>query len=219
MLADGPASTTVSVTVTDDDLASDTDSIVVTVANVAPQVAYTSSPATADEGQTKTYQFSVTDPGVDTYAASAGFPDCGTGGSLVALSFSVSGNSGSQTGQFQCSFADGPASPDVRIRFTDSDTDAGNIASQSVTVANVAPQVAYTSSPATADEGQTKTYQFSVTDPGVDTYAASAGFPDCGTGGSLVALSFSVSGNSGSQTGQFQCSFADGTGSADVRSR
>ncbi len=61
---DGPASSTVSVTVSDSDGASDSDSIVVAIANVKPSIAL-SGDATADEGTTHTYSFTVTDPGQD----------------------------------------------------------------------------------------------------------------------------------------------------------
>ena len=208
---DGPADTHVTIAFTDSngDTGNTADQAV-HVSNVAPSVSYTASPATADEGQTKTYSFSVTDPGADNYGVSTGKPDCGTGGSLVGGSYAISGNSGTQTGSFQCSFPDGPADTHVTISFTDSDTDTGNTADQAVHVSNVAPSVSYTASPATADEGQTKTYSFSVTDPGADTYAVSTGKPDCGTGGSLVGGSYAISGNSGTQTGSFQCNFPDG---------
>ncbi|MBF4766142.1 hypothetical protein ISU07_23670, partial [Nocardioides islandensis] len=59
---DGPASSTVSVTADDHDSANNigSDSIVVTVANVAP-VVHLSGPSAADEGSTKTYTYTVTD--------------------------------------------------------------------------------------------------------------------------------------------------------------
>src|SRR5205823_6588421 len=79
-----------------------------------------------------------------------------------------------QTGNFQCSFPDGPASPHVTISFTDSDTATGNTADQLVSVANVAPTVTFTSAPASANEGQTKTYTYSISDPGVDTITSVA---------------------------------------------
>ena len=50
-------------------------------------------PATADEGDTKTYSFTVTDPGADTFTVDSGFPDCDAGatnnGSYVAGSLAV----------------------------------------------------------------------------------------------------------------------------------
>src|SRR5204863_201554 len=76
--ADGPNDFTVHVTVTDKDLGSDTKTFAVHVNNVAPTVTYTSAPATADEGQTKTYNYSVSDPGVlDTFSVDDGYPTCG----------------------------------------------------------------------------------------------------------------------------------------------
>ncbi len=90
-----------------------------------------SGPATADEGDTKTYDYTVTDPGTDTYTKSI---SCGAEGDFVA---------GSDDGSsFQCSFPDGPASSTVSFSATDSDgatdTDNQNV---TVTVANVAPTV------------------------------------------------------------------------------
>jgi len=142
---DGPDdSQTVTITANDGNGGVTTTTFSLTVNNVAPQVAYVSPVTTVDEGQTKTYNFTVNDPGDDTYALASGFPDCGTGGSLVGGSFSVSGNSGSQTGKFDCKFPDGPATTDVRVRFTDSDGASGT-ASVTVTVSNVAPSVTITS--------------------------------------------------------------------------
>jgi hypothetical protein len=138
--SDGPESGTIDVSVNDGDGGSDSDSHAITVNNVEPQVSYTSAPASPNEGETKTYQFTVNDPGDDTYSVASGYPACGTGGDLVSGSFSVTGNTGGQTGSFQCRFPDGPANPMVSVRFTDSDGDGGT-ANQSVTVANVAPQI------------------------------------------------------------------------------
>src|SRR5207237_282513 len=112
------------------------------VNNVAPTVSYTSSPASADEGSSKTYSFPVIDPGDDTHAASTGHADCGSGGSLVGGSDSVSRNPAAQAGSFQCACPDGPATSHVALRFTDSDRGTGNMADQQVDVANVAPSIA-----------------------------------------------------------------------------
>ena len=155
----------------------------VNVSNVAPQVALTSAPASADEGQTKTYNYSVNDPGADTYSVDAGSPSCGTGGSLVAASDSISGSSGSQTGTFQCSFPDGPASPTVSISITDSDGATGS-ASQAVTVNNVAPIIgalSLTGNTGTAClSGNTVNLQFSFSDQAGsnDTYTGSINWGD-----------------------------------------
>jgi hypothetical protein len=190
-----------------DGAGSNTDSVAVTVSNVTPTVILT-GPAAADEGQTKSYSYTVTDPGQDTFAAAAGFPACGTGGDLVGGSHSTTTSGGS----FQCKFPDGPASPSVEIKVTDSDGAASNVSLVSVTVSNVAPTINLTG-PATADEGQTKTYAYTVTDPGQDTFAAAAGFPSCGTGGDLVTGSHATTASGGS----FQCSFPDGPANPSVQ--
>jgi hypothetical protein len=104
--------------------------------NVAPAIAWTANPASADEGQTKTYSFSITDSDSSSWDFASGYPDCGSGGSLVSDSASI--DDVAMTGTFQCSFPDGPASPTVSIQVTDG-TDVSNVLSQAVEVANVAP--------------------------------------------------------------------------------
>jgi hypothetical protein len=139
--------------------------VIVNVAtNVAPSVAFTTAPTTANEGDTKTYNFSITDSDTgQTFTFASGFPDCGTGGTLGSSSI----NSASKTGTFQCSFPDGPANPTVRVQVQDSfSTPANsNIATVNVVVSNVAPQVVL-SGDTSANEGDTKTYTYTVTDLG-----------------------------------------------------
>ena len=130
----GPATSTVSVAVSDGASSSNVLAQAVSVANVAPTVGFTSPPTTAYEGETKTFAFAVSDPGnADTYAPAAGFPSCGTGGTLVSGSLTVTGDHGSQTGSFACSFPS-PASTTVSIAFTDSDGATGATATAPVTV-------------------------------------------------------------------------------------
>src|SRR4029078_10927937 len=117
------------------------------------------------------------------------------GGLLVAGSASITGN----TGVFQCKFTHGPASPTVRVQVNDGDpsSNLSNVVTVAVAVANVAPTVSL-SGPATADEGDTKTYNFGVTDPGQDKFVLVGGFPDCGTGGAFVAGSLTTTASGGS---------------------
>ena len=182
-----------------------------TVSNVAPTVTLTGS-ATADEGQTKTYSFTVTDPGQDTFAVEAGFPDCDAGatnnGSYVAGSLAVNTSGGS----FHCSFADGPSSANVKIQVRDSDG-ASDTASQSVqivAVANVAPTV---SAPAnqTANEGASTSLNLgSFTDPGPDSpWAVDV---DWGDGSPHVAFSMTLTGT----LGTLNHTFADGPATRTV---
>ena len=174
LFPDGPTSSTVSVQVKDsDNVLSNTASQSVSVLNVAPTVDLT-GPATTDEGQTKTYDFTVSDPGIDTFGVTVGFPDCGTGGSLVvgSLATTAAGDS------FDCLFPDGPASPTVRLRVTDSDDATSNIDTITVTVSNVAPTVDAGAATGTVAEGSTFTRSGSFTDPGADTWTATVNYGD-----------------------------------------
>src|SRR4051812_18292103 len=205
---DGPASSTVSIVVTDSDgAASSAATAIVAVANVAPTVVL-SGALSANEGDTKTYSYTVTDPGVDTFSVAAGSPGCAVNGVLVAGSVTTSAAGGS----FQCRFPDGPASSTVSIVVTDSDGAASSAATAIVAIANVAPAVTLTSAPTAANEGEVKTFAFSVSDPGVDTFSVAAGSPGCGVNGVLVAGSVTTSAAGGS----FQCRFPDGPASSTV---
>ena len=174
-----------------------------TTANAAPSVAFTTAPATANEGEVKTFNFSITDTDAgQMFTFIGGFPECGTGGTLVSSSI----DSPAKTGMFQCSFADGNSSSTVQVQVRDSfSTPANsNIASVTVSVANIAPTVSL-SGPTSANEGETKSYTFAWSDPGQDTVTV-IGSPSCGTGGALVAGSLIT--NTGG--GSFQCRFPDG---------
>jgi hypothetical protein len=174
----------------------------VNVGNTAPFIAFTTAPTNANEGETKTYNFSITDPDAgQIFTFVSGFPDCGTGGTPGSSSI----NSALKTGTFQCSFPDGPASPTVRVQVQDSFSTPGisNIAAVGVTVASLAPVVAL-SGDTSANEGQAKHYTFTVSDVPADTYT---GVASCGAGS---PSNYTVTGNSGSQSGSFDCTFADG---------
>jgi hypothetical protein len=222
---DGPVSagSEVSVSADDGDGGSDSDSHAVTVNNVAPQVAFTNAPASASEGDTKTYQFTVNDPGDDTYSAPSGYLTCGSGASLVSGSFSVGGNSGSKNGSFQCDFPDGPSSPTVSIRFTDSDGDSGT-ASQPVSVVNVAPQIqgfAATGVSVTACiSGNTVTVSFTVFDPADQAHDPIVGTINWGDGSTTIAgRSISESHSYGAGSYTIQVSVNDGDGGSDTRTQ
>jgi hypothetical protein len=205
--ADGPASSTVKVTANDGDLSNNigSDEVDVTVSNVAPTVNLTGS-ATANEGETKNYTYTVSDPGDDTFTVNAGYPDCDAGvtdnGTLVTGSVTASALGGS----FQCRFPDGPATANVKIKVTDSDlastTDSESV--QIVAIANVAPTVVLTGA-ASADEGQTKTYTYTVTDPGDDPNPTIT--ETCGTGGVPTDTA---------TANHFECTFPDGPATPKV---
>ena len=79
---------------------------------------------------------------------------------------------------------------------------AGNIATQSISVQNVAPTVVL-SGPSPVNESQTgHLYTFDTTDPGTDTFEFGA---SCGASGVVVGATF----NSATGDGSFDCRFAD----------
>ena len=171
----------VTITVTDNgttngqpDPKSDSDSLVVTVNNVAPAVTLTGTgPPSANEGDTKTYTFDTTDPGTaDTFVLVA--RSCGANGSVTG---SVVFNAATGDGSFSCSFPDdnptGTSSDPSTVSVTISDDDGGTDSdSLVVTVNNVAPSVTITAPPAgNYPVGIPIPVSASFTDPGkLDTH-------------------------------------------------
>ena len=95
---------------------------------------------------------------------------CGANGAKVTGSDTY--DAGTGAGSFQCFFADGPATTNVTATVTDSDgaTDTDNQVVV-VTVNNVAPVVTLAAgNDLSVDEGSQHTYNFTVSDPGADTF-------------------------------------------------
>jgi hypothetical protein len=142
-----------------------------TVTNTAPTVALGANPFTANEGDTKTYSFTISDPDpADTWTFATGYPTCGLGNTVVG-SPSISGTA--KTGSFQCRFADGlvPAAGNVvKVKVNDFHAAASNEDSQSVVVSNVAPTVtSFTTANVLSGpmvNGLTGTFTYSFSDPG-----------------------------------------------------
>ena len=160
---DGPAAQTVVLKVCDDVGDCGTSSATVNILNVAP-VAALSGPASANEGDVKQFTFSVSDAGPDGFSVTAGAPSCGAGASFVAGSLSTHAGGGS----FSCKFLDGSQSPVVSIQLTDDDGANSNVATATVSVANLPPALASINAP--LDPVQVNT-----------SIAASADFTDPGT--------------------------------------
>ena len=103
--------------------------------NEAPSIAFNAAPASATEGDVKTYSFTITDPDAgQTFSYAAGSPGCG---SLGSLSGTPTIDSAAKTGSFSCSFPDGfvPATAStVSIQVTDSALGLSNTATASTTV-------------------------------------------------------------------------------------
>jgi hypothetical protein len=167
------------------------------VANVAPTVTLSTGNALwVPEGQTRTYNYAISDPGVDTVESVV--VGCGTGGDKVSETHTDT------TGSVECRFPDGPAGPTVSVGATDSDLAPSNTATQGVTVTNVAPSVTLANTnDLSVNEGTQHTYAFTVTDPGVDTFDIAA--TGCGANGTLVGTAVTTA-----TGGSFVCSFPDG---------
>ena len=200
---DGLATSMVSVSANDEDTGpASSDSITVTVSNVAPTVTLSAlnDLSVNESGVTQhTYSYTISDPGADTVTSVT--TSCGANGVKVALSDSNSDTAGS----FKCTFPDGDALSTVSASATDSDGAPSNTATQVVTISNVAPTVTL-SGTATVNEGSTHTYTFAVTDPGTDTFTVNTGEPTCGLNGTYVLASLSPAAGGGS----FDCTFPDG---------
>jgi hypothetical protein len=189
----------------EDESALQSFTITVNAVNDTPAITL-SGPSAANEGQTKTYAFTVIDPDSSGFTPENGFPDCGDGGTFVAGSLTTT----PAGGDFQCRFPDGPAEPTVQAQVSDPQGADSNIATRAVTVANVAPAISL-GGPATAEEGDTKTYTFAVTDPGADDHIVTSA---CGAHGDNVTGSENY--NSSTMEGSFQCRFPDGPATSNV---
>lgn len=182
---DGPATSTVSVDVTDSDGAAGSDSASVEVSNVAPSITALTGASAADEGETKTYGYAVFDPGADTFTASA---SCGDHGTISDETQAALG------GSFDCTFTEGPNTSLVALTVTDDDG-AADGESTSVTIANVAPSVTLTLTQTSAC-GVSVSATF--TDPGTaDSHIGSIDWGDATSSAATV----SGSGGSGTATG------------------
>ncbi len=193
---DGPASSIVKVTADDGDASNNigSDSITVAVANLPPVVVL-SGPNSANEGETKTYTYTVTDPGQDPSPTIT--EECGANGTYVPTA---------TANHFQCTFPDGPASSIVKVTADDGDA-SNNIGSDSITVAVAnLPPVVVLSGPNSANEGETKTYTYTVTDPGQDPSPTIT--EECGANGTYVPTA---------TANHFQCTFPDGPASSIVK--
>ena len=168
---------TVTVTVTDKDGGSDSATFEVAVANVAPQVNLT-GPNQADEGDTKVFDFTITDPGTDdTFHFVTGFPTCGLHGELVGASTGAPISPGAvdvTDRTFSCRFPDGDNSTNVSVKVADDDDAASTADTEHVdvipvVVANVEPTVT-AAADQTASEGTSKSFSLGAfSDPGTDS--------------------------------------------------
>ena len=174
----------------------------VTVLAVAPTVAFTyADPTAVNEGRTETYAFTMTDPDTqDTYTVVSVTATTQAGGLGAAngavSSITPSAGSSNGAGSFSVNFGDGPATSYLYLTLKDND---GSTVTQqlAVAIANVAPAAAWSSPAATATEGSSVTFPFTVSDPG--GYATTAPSPGPGPGtipSTLAGETFSFIGGS-----------------------
>ena len=142
-------------------------SAAVTIANTLPTVTLAAvNTLSVNEGSTQTYSYAISDADGDTIASVG--TSCGANGTLSNASNT------NTSGSFDCTFPDGPASSSVSAQATDSgfQAGAGNTATQSVTVNNVAPSIAI-SGAASVNEGSPYSLTLgAVSDPGTDTVSS-----------------------------------------------
>ena len=149
--------------------ASNTVTVTSPPSNAAPTIALTGD-NTANEGQTKTYSFSVSTDSGATSPYSVVSQSCGANGTPSNPVF----NSATGAGSFDCTFPDGPASSTVSVQIADSGSANSNSNTPSivVTIANVPPTIALTGA-SSVDEGSLYTLGLgAITDPGQDTVTA-----------------------------------------------
>src|SRR5215217_726466 len=199
---DGSTKSNVTVRATDDDGTSDADNqiVIVTVENDNPQATF-NAPGSVNEGDDINLSLTdATDP--------AGSND------TLEYRFKCGDDPWTPFGPASTHSCPTTDNGEVIVEGQVRDEDGGlsDVYEKTVTVNNVAPKVVL-SGPNTADEGDTKEYTFTVTDPGTaDTFTIEDDYPTCGLNGQLVAASLETNASGGS----FRCLFPDGDSITNV---
>ena len=170
---------TITLTVTDDDNASITETLDVIVNNVAPTITEIVGQTEVDEGDEVNYSAFASDPGDDTLTYNWDFGDSNTAvGKDVTHTFADNGN--------------------YTITLTVRDDDGALTTSTlDVVVNNVAPIITEIIGETEVNEGQEVTYNAIATDPGIDTLTYSWNFGDGSDSveGQNVSHTFADNGN------------------------
>lgn len=175
------------------------------VGNAAPQLEWSGSAiTTASEGDVTRFPFSAVDPEGTAVAFAAGFPQCGTGGTVVGSNLQAG------AGYVDCSFPNGPTSPKVQVQVEDVWGTTTLIAT-TVSVAELAPTISVSGS-TTASEGAVASYSFSIHEVGSDTFTPVTACS--GPGVSKVSGSDFYSSGGHDSSGSFQCRLGNGPSTA-----
>ncbi|MDD3329415.1 MAG: PKD domain-containing protein, partial [Zoogloea sp.] len=160
--ADGPGSTTITVSTTDEDGTTVLGTQAVTIDNIAP-TASVSGAATVAEGSLYTLSVGpIADPGADTRSSYTIAWGDGTTDSFTAAEWTAA------AGSFTHTYADGQGSATITVSTTDDDG-SFTLGSQAVTIDNVAPTLDATGA-ATATVGVAYTLALAnYLDPGQDS--------------------------------------------------
>jgi PKD domain len=161
--------------------------------NQPPTVSDISGDTTSNEGDTKTYSVTESDPEADVLSTSWSI----TGGNAEIV--------GSNTGtSVSVHFTDGPSTVGLQVEVNDGN---GNVVTKSLPIAesNVAPTVTFTSgdTPVNENKTTTHTYSYTISDPGDDTVNSVTA--DCGALGSTPSNA-----TNDNSSGSFDCVFDDG---------
>jgi PKD repeat protein len=173
----------------------------VTVNNVAPTAALGNN-GPVNEGSPVTVTFSAqSDPSSADTAAGFRYDYHCDGSIFGPANYATASTSVTA----QCAFND-QGTYTVRARIIDKDN--GYTTYTTPVVVNNVPPIVTLSGPNTAGAGDTKTYTFTISDPGADTQSYAVGYPTCGLNGTINGTPTIT--NSG---GSFQCTFGTGASS------
>jgi len=195
------------VTVSDDDLGTDSAGTTVTVDNVPPQLANVAVTSPIDENDVATLTGSITDPGtLDTFTVTV---DWGDGSPVDTFSYAAGTTTFSETHQYLDDDPSGTSSDNCNIAVTVNDDDLGaDSDGVLVTVNNVAPQLANIVVTSPIDENDFATLSGDIIDPGtLDTFTLTVDWGD----GNIDMYNYGAGTTSFSETHQYQDDNPTGT--------
>ncbi len=189
---------TISLTLTDDDTGSDTDSVTTTISNVAPTLSNVAVTANVDEGtNTLTLTGSIADPGTpDTFSLAVDWAD----GNVETVNYPAGTTAFTLTHTYQDDALIALRVPEadftIDVTLTDDDTGSDSD-SVTVTVDNVAPTLSGVSISSPVDEGSAATLTGSISDPSPnDTFSLLVDWGD----GNMETFSYGAGSTSFSET-------------------